>query len=310
MRRVLLSSLVASTLATSAAAQDAFLIEQFGLLGFGRMFTNDAYGDGKDRWHTGSYTFSIVTGDEWNGVLPDKIGEIVEYRLRSDIIAPSTLSGAGSNDRPYVGALSAGIHTHYQLDGYEISVGADVTAVGPQTRLASFQTQIHKLLKLPTLGQNVIDNQVQNAFHLTGVLDVARSFQVSQSVKLRPFFEGRVGIEDTSRVGFDVIVGTASNRDLMLRDTLSGQLYKGIEYGDKGWTFLAGADVAYTTDSAYFPASFGTVAKKVTYRARAGVEYQWNERAAIYYGATYLSPEYVGQTEGQVVGALRITFNF
>src|SRR5688572_4566335 len=77
-------------------------------LGFGRLFTNDFFGDGLDRWRSGSYSFSIIRGLGWNGVLPERFGELIEYRLRSEIIAPGRLNGAGSDDRPYVGAATLG----------------------------------------------------------------------------------------------------------------------------------------------------------------------------------------------------------
>jgi len=78
-------------------------------LGYGRIFNNDYFGDNEDRWRSGSYAYSIVRGPEWQGRAPTAFGAVLEYRLRSEIIAPSTLSGSGSNDRAYVGALSAGL---------------------------------------------------------------------------------------------------------------------------------------------------------------------------------------------------------
>lgn len=308
--RISTLAVIAGLVAGTASAQEAFLVEKFGILGLGRMFVNDAYGDRKDRWHTGSYTLNILTGEPWTGTLPDAPGEIMEYRLRSDIIAPSSLSGAGSNDRAYVGALTAGVHTHYALKDYQVSAGVDLTFTGPQTGLASFQSRVHKLFSMPTLGQNVIDNQLGNASYLTGTVEVARDFDAADGVTLRPYFEGRAGIEDVVRVGADVILGSASDNDLLLRDALTGSLYKGIEAGTTGWTAVLGADVAHTSNSAFFPASFGTKPKAVTYRARAGLEYQRSRYTSFYYGATYLSPEFVGQPSGQIVGALRISFNF
>lgn len=308
--RISVIALFAALTAGAAQAQEAFLVEKLGILGLGRMFVNDAYGDRKDRWHTGTYTLNIMTGKEWTGTLSSKPFDIIEYRLRSDIIAPQTLNGANSNDRAYVGALTAGVHTYYDLGGYDVSAGVDVTFVGPQTGLASFQDHFHKLLKMPQLGQNVINNQIGNATYVTGTLEFSKDYELSDNVTFRPFFEGRVGIEDVARIGGDMIFGSASDNDLLLRDSLTGSLYKGIEYGDIGWTAIVGADVAHTSDSAFFPASFGTTAKPVTYRARAGVEYQRSRYSSFYYGATYLSEEYVGQPSGQIVGALRFSFNF
>lgn len=45
-------------------------------LGWGRLLNNDALGDGKDRWRTGSYVLSRVRGPSWTGALPEMPGEI------------------------------------------------------------------------------------------------------------------------------------------------------------------------------------------------------------------------------------------
>ena len=66
--------------------------EQRVTLGWGRLFTNDALGDGRDRWRTGSYTVSRIKGISWSGELPTTPGEIVEFRFRADTIAPASLT--------------------------------------------------------------------------------------------------------------------------------------------------------------------------------------------------------------------------
>jgi len=62
-------------------------------LGYGRLFTNDFLGDTQDRWRTGSYSFSIVRGSDWGGDLASTPRPVLEYRLRSEIIAPGALNG-------------------------------------------------------------------------------------------------------------------------------------------------------------------------------------------------------------------------
>ena len=59
-------------------------------IGTGRIFTNDYLGDNKDRWRTGSYAISVAKADGWDGSLPNGFGDLVEFRLRSDIIAQRT----------------------------------------------------------------------------------------------------------------------------------------------------------------------------------------------------------------------------
>ena len=38
--------------------------------------------------------------------------------------------------------------------------------------------------------------------------------------------------------------------------------------------------------------------------------WQWADDVSFFYGATYLSEEFQGQGEGQVVGSLKVNFNF
>ena len=55
-------------------------------LGYGRLMTNDYFGDGNDRWRTGSWTSSRVWGPEWTGNVPSGFGELIELRLSSEFL--------------------------------------------------------------------------------------------------------------------------------------------------------------------------------------------------------------------------------
>ena len=279
-------------------------------LGYGRIFTNDFFGDNEDRWRSGSYAYSIVRGPEWDGALPTAPGAILEYRLRSEIIAPSALNGAGSNDRAYVGALSAGVHTHFARGGANISAGVDLVAVGPQTGVADVQDWFHDIVSAPNLGNSVEANQVGNAVYPTALTELSYPIAISDSATLRPFIEAQYGVEDFVRVGADILIGDVLRNDLWLRDSTSGQLYSGVEQGTAGTGFIIGADYATIGDSAYFPVSFGTQAEEDRFRARAGVHWRFGSGISYFYGLTYLSEEYVGQPEGQFVGSLKLNFNF
>ena len=112
MRRTLPLLLAASLLALPLAAGPA-AAEGRAILGWGRLFDNDALGDMKDRWRTGSYVLSVVTGPDWSGRLPDRPGEILEFRLRGEVIAPANLVTPAAGDRRYAGIVSAGVHTHF-----------------------------------------------------------------------------------------------------------------------------------------------------------------------------------------------------
>lgn len=279
-------------------------------LGYGRLFTNDFFGDNEDRWRSGSYAFSIVRGSDWGGNLANTAAPILEYRLRSEIIAPETLNGAGSTDRAYVGALSAGLHTHFAARGAEVSAGVDLVAVGPQTGIAGLQDWFHNVVSAPSLSNSVIDNQVGNAVYPTALAQVVYPVQIGENATLRPFIEAQYGVEDILRVGADVMIGEVFQGELWLRDTTTGQLYSGIEQGESGTGFVFGADYAIVGDSAYFPASFGAQAMDERFRARAGVHWRLGTGISYFYGVTYLSEEYVGQSEGQFLGSLKLNINF
>ena len=75
-------------------------------LGYGRLITNDFLGDLKDRGQTGSYVSSRIFGKAWNGSLPDRAGEIFEFRLQADVKAPDDLVTPFAGDRPFAGYLS------------------------------------------------------------------------------------------------------------------------------------------------------------------------------------------------------------
>ena len=129
------------------------------LLEYGLLFTNDFFGDGRDRWRTGSLVSSRVFGRPemtrtWR---PREV--LNELRLFSQIIAPSDLSrnpdrsDAGEKaglmediDRSYVGHLSIGLHRHFQAGGLVYNFGVDASLLGPQTGLMGLQQTVHSEL--------------------------------------------------------------------------------------------------------------------------------------------------------------------
>lgn len=272
-------------------------------IGNGRLFTNDLFGDGYDRWRTGSYVFSHLRAPQAYDGTPQPLGSILEYRLRSEIIAPSH----GTRDRPYAGVLSLGVHSHFGVGPADISVGADVLAIGPQTGLSKLQETYHKTFSLP---RPPIRNQLPNQFKLQGTAEARYTYRLTSAASLRPFVEGQVGAEDLARVGADLIVGGVGQKDLLLRDVATGQLYRGTQDENTGVSFVLGGDVAAVQDSIFLPEASGYVASDTRTRARAGVNWQPVPGISLFYGATYLSPEFEGQDSGQVLGSLKLNFNF
>ena len=147
MFRLIVASLVASVCLSQAGdAQDRTR------LGYGRLVTNDVLGDGKDRWRTGSIQSSRIWGPTWTGVAPEGFGQVLELRLGGEILTPVDLQNVSPDDRSYAGALSVGLHTHFQRGQTEFAVGGDVVFVGPQTKLDAFQDALPRLSQhRPTL---------------------------------------------------------------------------------------------------------------------------------------------------------------
>ncbi len=298
-----LSLLCALILGGPATAQDRVT------LGWGRLFTNDAIGDVKDRWRTGSYTVSKLTGPRWGGDLPTHLGQVLEYRFAADIYAPASLTAPDPTDRRYAGALSFGVATHFDLDGFNSTLGSGLSLIGPSTGIGTFQSGIHALLGMdaPTTA---LDDQIEDQVQPYALTEVSRDLPLGDMVKLRPFVAAQLGAEDILRAGGDLILGRFGRSDLLLRDATTGQLYRGIA-GDTApqMSLILGADRAQVFDSVFLPEGGAAVLTPTRDRLRAG--YLWQgEKAFVFSGLTYLSPEFDSQPEGQVVGSLTLSFDF
>lgn len=302
--KILLGVLIASLgllIAVPALAGDR------AILGWGRLFTNDFLGDGQDRWRSGSYTVSQVRGQTWGGTLPP-FGEILEYRLQSQIISAADLANPAPGDRRYAGVLSFGLHTHFAFAGAEASLGGDLVVTGRQTGVGRFQSWAHGIVGAPKPGG--LDQQISNGFHPTLVAELGKSFHLSDKATLRPFGEVRAGDEVLVRVGGDLVVGGLAEGSLMLRDGVTGQRYRAVRgTGAEGLSFILGGDVAAVASSVYLPAPGAVDLAKTRSRARAGVYWQ-SERFDLFYGLTWLSREFESQPEGQTLGSVNLRIRF
>jgi hypothetical protein len=291
---------LAFTVAAPAAAQDRVT------LGFGRLFTNDALGDGEDRWRTGSYTLSLMRGPSWDGTLPDRPGVIVEYRLRAETMAASNLENPAPDDRRYAGTLAIGAHTHFDAAGFDVRAGVDLVGVGPMTGVGSFQEWVHEIFGL---SDPDLSNQIGNRLRPTASVEIAREVEMG-TARLRPFAEAQAGAETFVRAGADMTFGNFGRGGLMLRDTVSGQLYPGIrDDGAAGVSFVLGADVAHVFSSVYLPDGGQVELTDTRTRLRGGINWS-NGTSEVFYGVTWLSKEFESQPEGQLVGSLRLSLRF
>lgn len=284
--------------------------EGYETLGFGRLFSNDAIGDGKDRWRTGAYAVSWVRGRGWDGELPGAPGDVLEFRLRADLIAPANLVAPvpAPNDRRYVGALSLGVHTHWQADGNVYALGLDAVAMGPQTGLGDLQRIVHDILGMSSPAA-ALANQIPNSVSPRLSFELGRPLALGGDVTLRPFLAAEAGVETLVRVGGEVMVGPVWNGNLLLRDTATGQLYNALRDAPSGVGFVMGADIAHVWTSDWLPASSGYQLTDARARARAGLRWE-HKNVSAFYGLTWLGKEFTTQPESQLLGSLSINISF
>lgn len=306
---VLLSACFLGATPVALAAQDYTppSTQQTVTLGFGRLFTNDALGDGHDRWRTGSYTVSMIRGTGWQGALPDQIGALLEYRVRTEIIAPANLAAPLPTDRRYVGALSAGVHTHFARGAAEMRLGADLVAIGPQTGVGSLQRKFHQVFGMTQPGN--LSTQLPNHIYPTVSAEIGQSY-VLGAAHLRPFIEAQAGVESYIRVGGDFTFGSFGQGAMMLRDQVTGQRFTGVRgTAGPGLSVTLGGDVARVFDNAYLPAKDFVESSINRTRLRAGVNWR-GEKSEVFYGVTHLGREFEGQPSGQTLGSLRLHIRF
>lgn len=303
--RFLTTALVAALLASATSvAADA---DRRDYVGTSRVFNNDFLGDGQDRWRTGSYQWSLTWG-EFGEKAPDRPFALMEYRLRAEILAPENLARTTAfPDRPYAGVIGVGAFTHMERAGYNISFGGELAFVGPATGLGRFQRWIHERLSIQT--PQMLADQLPDRVYPTVQAEVSRDVDIGAGI-LRPFAEVQAGLETYARVGMDAVIGRNLSQNFFLRDPITGHLLTNVRHSDApSWGLLIGGDVAYVHRSNLLPTSRGYQVKSQRTRLRAGVVRE-AKGGGLFYGITYLGPEFDSQREGQVTGSLHLRFDF
>lgn len=276
-------------------------------LGLVRQFTNDTIADRQDRWRSGGFAVSAFRGEGWSGRLPARPFEVMEYRFRGEVMAPDNLNDPAPGDRLYAGTWWLGAHTHFDWRGFDVTAGADIAVTGEQSGIRQLQGAIHEVVSMPTM--NIGDHQVADGVYLHGTLEVARNLRWDGGA-LRPFVELQAGAETMARAGLDLTIGALGRGGLRSRDPITGQRLEGIVGDtDGGWSFLLGADIAAVGGSVFLPEDRGYEIEDRRHRLRAGVNYGFGNRN-VFYGVTYMSEEFVGQDEGQLVGSLSLGLRF
>lgn len=300
---------VASSLlvASVAVAQDAPGPERQ-LLGVSRVFTNDAIGDGQDRWRTGAFSVSVFRGTAWGGALTSDPLDTIELRFRGEAISPDRLTRPAAGDRLYAGTWWLGAHSHFDWHGFDVAAGVDLAITGEQSGIRSLQASLHDAFSMSRVGLS--DYQIDDDVYLHGTLEIARGLRWDRG-EMRPFVELQAGAETLARAGVDMTFGPLGQGGLRARDPMTGQRVAGITNiaDEGGWSFLLGADTAYVDRSVFLPEDRGYQVEDSRHRLRAGANFGIGQ-TNLFYGVTWLSEEFVGQPEGQVIGSLSIDIRY
>jgi hypothetical protein len=265
---------------------------------------NDSIGQMRDRWQSSQLSGSLFFGPETATPRALAPGRLVELRLSHQLMTPESLDAPSPDDRPFAGAFGVEVLTHGEVRGMEVTAGAGVVVTGPQTRTFDVQRWLHQRLGYPL--PDTEGREVEDGLHPAVMAELGRSFGAGPAV--RPFIEVRGGVETLARAGVDVTWGSLGSRRVVLRDPVSGQRVP-VLWGppETGLSFSAGIDAAAVTYSAFL--SDDGLSPEPRLRVRGSVRWQ-GERWSLQYGAAWLSPEFAGQREGQVVGLLQVGVAF
>ena len=301
MRIPVFALTVIAALVSPAGAQ-----ERRALGGVG-VFTNDYLGDRKDRWRTAALTRSEFRGTPWQGQIPED-GMITEFRLRMEMIAPTRIWTAPEpGERPFVGLIAPGAFAHFRRGATEFRLGAEAVFIGPQTGIAGLLDSAHDTFGFK--DPQALSAEIGDAILPTGIAGVARPITHGTAL-LRPFARASLGAETTATLGFDLILGAGGATSLFARDPVTGHLIAAARATDApGLTFSAGADLTAIFGSHLLPGGQGYETEPARLRLRAGLDADilgWD----IFYGLTYLGPEYSTQSEGQTVGSIAMFLRF
>ena len=247
-------------------------------------------------------------GGDWKGGLPKEFSELVEIRILGEIIAPSDLSGNNGIDRPFVSHFGLGVHSHFQRKGLEYSTGIGLSVLGKQTGLSEFQTALHEAIDEHVAADTVLANQIGNQVLFGPTVEVAQTIPDGDRLAIRPFCEAYATAETLARVGADVHFGRGFSGSLFIRDPVTGQRYPVISDYENQLGFSVGGDISHVAKSAFFD---GTSSPMYNRRLRVRTGLHWGQKTKQgFAGLTWLSKEFHGQPEAQILGSIRLVLRF
>jgi len=269
-------------------------------------FTNDALGDGHDRWLTGSYQRSFIFDRHEAGLMRQ-----IELRPRAMIVSPWTTAVQGANDRPYSSILALGAFARGNIGRTETHLGGELILQGDQTGLPSFQAGVHDLLGLDQSYNPRNENDIHVGDRLTGRFEfgLARSLRPSESVMVRPYALLIGGSDQSVTAGADLVWGSLSRAESWSRDAATGQILNHEAKHREGFNLVAGLDVSRRYTSMHIPDGSNVLLTKTQTRARIGAQVRLG-LFDVFFGQAWMSEGFVGQADTQRLGVLSISRNF
>ena len=269
-------------------------------------FTNDFFGDGHDRWRTGSYQRSYISqGYQFSGI------DSLEVRWRTDIVTPWAPSNQPGGDLPLSTLLGAGAYIHGHALGFDIRAGGEVLLLGEDTGLDTLQQAAHDIMGMDDsfdsskasvyLGEEGLKTRFD--------VEVARPLRYGDSVMLRPYGVLVAGVDQSATLGADVVVGPMAAARIWTRDVVTGRLLTPEVSNIGGYSFVLGWDASAVEASVHIPDFAAVDIEPNQFRGRAGVQFR-TDLADLFLGQAWLSESFQGQVEPQRVGLLSVAFAF
>ncbi len=133
-----------------------------------------------------------------------------------------------------------------------------------------------------------------------------------RDLEFAPFVQTSLGMRENSlRAGGDFFIGSTLEGRTWGSDLSTGAVMAGASAPRQGfnWTVFFGGDVGYVASDAFLDGGFAVNGPSVSRneivgRARSGLLLEY-DKVGISFSLNWLSPEFDGQSGGQVVGAIQ-----
>ena len=269
-------------------------------------FTNDFFGDGHDRWQSGSYQRSYYSegyrAGWFNGI---------ELRARSQIVTPWVSSKQPEGDVPYSTLLGAGVFLHDSILGFETRIGGEAMLLGDASGAEAVQRAVHDGLGMDGSFDPDRDDldRVEDGLELRFEAEFGRVIDLNERAIVRPYAELVFGADEAATAGVDLVFGPMSSAEIWTRDIVTGRLLTPQVDQIRGLSWVVGWDARAVESSVHLPEGSAVELEPIQFRSRLGLQSSLGY-ANFFIGQAWLSPRFVGQAEAQRVGMLSMSFNF